>query len=96
MDKFEIMQRYMNKFKIVKKYIDEYDYYGLLACGAPEDEYDSYSQILANRISEKDSIEDIAVWTANILNPAFGEEVQPENFIKTARKIKEALMNREG
>ena len=27
------------KFKIVKKYIDEYDYYGLLRDGAPDDEF---------------------------------------------------------
>ena len=50
----------MNRFEIVKKYIDEYDYYDLLACGAPNDEFDSYSRKFANTITEKDSIEDIA------------------------------------
>ena len=29
----------MNRFEIVKKYNDEYDYYDLLACGAPNDEF---------------------------------------------------------
>ena len=48
----------MNRFEIVKKYIDEYDYYDLLACGAPNDEFDSYSRKFANTITEKDSIED--------------------------------------
>ena len=28
-----------SKFKIVKKYVDEYDYYGLLRDGAPDDEF---------------------------------------------------------
>ena len=32
----------MDKFRIIKKYIDEYDYYSLLKHGAPEDEFDSY------------------------------------------------------
>ena len=32
----------MNKFDVIKKYIDEFDYYGLLASCAPNDEFDSY------------------------------------------------------
>lgn len=34
-------------FEIVKKYIDEYDYYKLLYSGAPDDEFDDYSQMIA-------------------------------------------------
>jgi hypothetical protein len=44
----------MNRFEIVKKYIDEYDYYDLLACGAPNDEFDRYSRKFANTITEKE------------------------------------------
>lgn len=33
-----------NRFHIVKKYIDQMDYYGLLAGGAPFDEFDIESK----------------------------------------------------
>ena len=56
----------MNKFEIIKKYIDEYDYWGLLAGHAPNDEFDSYSKQLSEIITEKDSVEDIASLIARI------------------------------
>ncbi len=81
----------MNRFEIIKKYIDEYDYYGLLAHQAPKDEFDSYSRILAETISENDFVENIAAFIASHLDSAFGNEIKPEKFIETAKKIKEAL-----
>lgn len=81
----------MNKYEIIKKHIDEYDYYGLLACCAPKDEFDSYSHKLAEIISENDTVEQIATLIANTLDKAFGEEVKPEKFMETAKKIKAAL-----
>ncbi len=81
----------MNKFEIVKKYIDEYDYYGLLACHAPDDEFDSYSQQLADSIRGDDTVEDIARLIANIMDKAFAEEINPEKFIDVADKIRKAL-----
>ena len=42
----------MDRFEIIKKRIDKYDYYKLLACGAPNDEFDSYSRKFANTITE--------------------------------------------
>ena len=42
----------MNKYDVIKKYIDEFDYYGLLASCAPNDEFDSYSQMLSQRIAQ--------------------------------------------
>ena len=81
----------MNKFKIVKKYIDEYDYYGLLSCHAPDDEFDSYSQQLADSIRGDDTVEDIARLIANIMDKAFAEEINPEKFIDVADKIRKAL-----
>lgn len=38
------------KFKIVKKYIDEYDFYSMLAHGEPQDEFASYSRALTKKI----------------------------------------------
>ena len=49
-----------SKFKIVKKYVDEYDYYGLLRDGAPDDEFVSEALRISDRISEDSTIEQIA------------------------------------
>lgn len=83
----------MSKFEIIKKYIDEYDYYGLLAFGAPNDEFDSYSQKFADTITENYTVEDIAILIAETMDNAFSEQVRPKNFLKTAKKIKNALYN---
>lgn len=85
----------MNKFEIIKKYIDEYDYWGLLAGHAPNDEFDSYSKQLSEIIIEKDSVEDIASLIASIVDKSFGEEITPKKFITTADKIKKALYEQE-
>ena len=81
----------MNRFGIIKKYIDEYDYYGLLADHAPDNEFDDYSKQLADTITEDDSVEDISRLIANIMDKAFAEEIDPEKFIDTAEKIRKAL-----
>ena len=81
----------MNRFEIVKKYIDEYDYYDLLACGAPNDEFDSYSRKFANTITEKDSIEDIARLISETIDKAFAEEIKPEKVLETAKLIRKEL-----
>ena len=81
----------MRKFEVVKKYIDEYDYYGLLKCGAPNDEFDGYSQKITEVITENNTVEDIATLIAGIIDNAFGEEVKPEKFLEISKKIKNAL-----
>ena len=81
----------MNKYEIIKKYIDAYDYFGLLTCGAPKDEFDTYSRALAETISENDTAEHIAALIANTLDKAFAEEIDPQKFTETANKIKIAL-----
>ena len=81
----------MSKFDIIKKYIDEYDYYGLLASGAPNDEFDSYSRKFTVMISENDTVEDIAMLIAETMDNAFNEEINVENFIDLAQKIRNAL-----
>lgn len=85
------MEEKMNKFEIIKKYIDEYDYYALLANGAPSDEFDSYSREFEKHISDKYSVEEIALLIAETMDKAFGEEVNPEHFLETARRIRTDL-----
>lgn len=81
----------MSRFETVKKYIDEYDYYGLLAGHAPDDEFDSYSKKFADEITENDTVEDIAAMIANTMDKAFGKKINPNKFLDTASKIKNAL-----
>ena len=75
----------MNKFDVIKKYIDEFDYYGLLASCAPNDEFDSYSHKFADVISENCTVEEIARIIAETMDKAFAEEINPEKFMETAR-----------
>ena len=81
----------MSKYEVIKKYIDEFDYYSLLEGGAPQDEFDSYSRELAGLITENDSVEDIALRIAETMDKAFGEEIDPEKFLETAQKVKADL-----
>ena len=78
----------MEKFIIVKKYIDELDYYGLLAQGSPEDEFDRESTIIAYQINADMSAEDVAFIIAETFYEAFyGDDQEPAWFIPTAEKI---------
>lgn len=80
-------------FEIVKKYIDEYDYYKLLYSGAPDDEFDDYSQMIAEEIDDDCSVEDIASIIAKAFNKGFGEGVEPEQFLVIAKNIKFEISN---
>jgi len=74
-------------FTIVKKYIDEYDYYGLLRDGAPVDEFISESLRISDHISEDSSIEQIAATIADVFHTAFGNEEDPNHYMTVAQKI---------
>lgn len=76
-----------NKYRIVKKYIDEYDYYCLLSEGAPDDEFASESLRISDRISENSTIEQIAATIADVFHLAFGNEEHPEHYLSVAQKI---------
>ena len=80
------------RFRVIKKYIDEYDYYSLLEHGAPDDEFDSYSKRIADIVSADDSIERIAENIATVFNEGFEEGAIPETYMDLAVKIKKALM----
>ena len=74
-------------FKIVKKYIDEYDYYCLLSEGAPDDEFATEALRISDRISEDSTIERIAATIADVFHLAFGNEEHPEHYLPVAQKI---------
>ena len=81
----------MSEFEVIKKYIDEYDYYGLLKDGAPSDEFDKYSRRLVWIINKTDTVDTIAMKIAELMDSAFGEEINPYKFVDLAQKIKNVL-----
>lgn len=86
----------MNTYDIVKKCIDEYDFDDLLAIGAPNDEYDTESEGIAQRINAESSVEEIADVIADVFHQSMGELLKadvdnPDSFTEIATKIKHEL-----
>jgi hypothetical protein len=80
-----------NKFKIIKKYIDEYDLFSLLDSGAPDDEFDSESYEIAKLISSDSSEDAIAKSIATVMDSAFGITTNFKKYKEIAIKIKSKL-----
>ena len=79
-------------FGIVKKYVDKYDFYNLLALGAPYDEYDNESRKISRLISCYSSTYEIACAIYKVMYRAFGNisdnmTMKPDNFLGIAGKI---------
>ena len=78
-------------FPIVKKHIDELDYYGLLAGGAPSDEFDGESKEISAKINVGQSALDIAEIIAEVFNSQFSENEAASTFLSVAEAIKKDL-----
>ena len=81
----------MSKYQLVKKAIDKLDVYGLLEGGAPDDEFDSESKEISDRISENDSIIQIAEVITDVFNKAFDLHDKPSVYYSTAEEIRHLL-----
>ena len=81
----------MSKYQLVKKAIDELDVYRLLEGGAPDDEFDSESKEISDRISENDSIIQIAEVITDVFNKAFDLHDKPSVYYSTAEEIRHLL-----
>lgn len=81
----------MSKYQLVKKAIDKLDVYGLLEGGAPDDEFDSESKEISDRISESDSIIQIAEVITDVFNKAFDLHDKPSVYFSTAEEIRHLL-----
>ena len=81
----------MSKYQLVKKAIDGLDVYGLLEGGAPDDEFDSESKEISDRISENDSIIQIAEVITDVFNKAFDLHEKPSVYYSTAEEIRHLL-----
>ena len=77
----------MTKYLIVKKYIDEMDYSSLLSGGAPDDEFDSESQEISDKITNAHTVQDIASVIAEVFNRTFNNNVASSSFADCAGKI---------
>lgn len=80
-------------FRIVKQHVDAYDYDALLAQGAPEDEFDSASRRIAAGLTPGMSVREIAALMAGVMNPDFGDPVNPDDFMQAAGQLHQALQD---
>ena len=80
-----------NTFDQVKRAIDRLDPCHLLGMHAPQDEYDPESRKISERITDKDSAEQIAAVIADVMHTAFGKNDSPARFLETAVCIRRAL-----
>ncbi len=77
----------MDIYLIVKKHIDEMDYLHLLESGAPDDEFDLESKMIANEITDSSTIQGIACIIKEVFNDTFDDKNQPNMFMDCAKKI---------
>ncbi len=78
-------------YPIVKKYIDKYDYYGLLADGAPRDEFETEAEMISRQIDQDSSVEEIASVMAAVMESTFFNKEKPESFMETAELIHDEI-----
>ena len=81
----------ISKYQLVKQAIDKLDVYGLLEGGGPDDEFDSESKEIADRLSESDSVIQIAEVITDVFNKAFDLHDKPSVYFSTAEEIKHLL-----
>ena len=80
-----------DRFRVIKKYIDQMDYYDLLASGAPSDEFDVESKEISARIRDDHSVQDIAEIIALVFNKYFDEHDDATVFLAVAEQIEKEL-----
>lgn len=80
-------------FTVVKKHIDSMDYYGLLAGGAPKDEFDCESEEISRRITARSEISEISAIIAEVFSRCFGESENSDEYMKLAAAIKDDLID---
>lgn len=81
------------KFLMIKSLIDQMDYYGLLAGGAPSDEFDIESKIISARVHFDHSVQEIAEIIAEVFRDAFDANDDLAAFLPVAERIKNGFPN---
>lgn len=82
-------------FDIVAKHINKWDSWGLLAGGAPLDEYDIETQRIVNSLPLIKNQMNLAHTIKEVFDKAFGEEHDLENCFNVAKDIWDELMREE-
>ena len=80
-----------DKFRIIKKYIDQMDYYDLQEAGAPSDEFDIETKEICARVRCEHSVLKIAEIIASVFNERFNEHDDAVKFLSVAELIKNEL-----
>ena len=78
-------------FMVVKKYIDEMDYYTLLSGGAPKDEFDGETRKICNKMTPNTTVEELAAIIAEVFEKNFDNPEKPQTFLYIAEKIKHEI-----
>lgn len=78
----------INAFSIVEKHINEWDYWGLLATGAPPDEYEMEIKKIVNALPNVKSDMDLAHIIKGVFDKAFAHDHNLEWCSIVAKKIR--------
>ena len=86
----------MDKFGVVKKYVDKIDIENLLALGAPGDEYDKESLKISQLINGESSTEEISKAITSVFCNSIGSDLETEknrreDIVRIATLIREEL-----
>ena len=85
------MKYYNMLFQAVKKQVDAFDAYGLLKGGAPNDEFDGETNLIATRIKKGMSAENIAEIMAQVMNTQFEHIFKTKELLPFAKEIEKFL-----
>ena len=75
----------------VKSMLREIDMYGLIEHGAPDDEFDTEAEMIAEQIKAGTSIEEISGIIADVINKMFDVNIGRLQYLKEAKKIYEVM-----
>ena len=79
------------KFNAVQSVLNQLDPYGLLASGAPADEFESEARAISRLITSRSSVDEIAQAIANVMNQAFDQHDSETTYTEAALAIHNAF-----
>lgn len=83
---------YQKGMEVIRAVIHEWDPYGLLASGAPQDEFDSEVASVVRQISRIKSENDAAHVLSRVFSSSFEAEFfEPKHCLKTGTRLYQAL-----
>ncbi len=75
-------------YATIKQIIDRYDIMNLLSIGAPSDEYDIESKMIAEQIASDMAVQEIANIVKNIFDSQFSENIDISLCMDVAKEIR--------